>query len=345
VFWPLEPLFTVLFTYNHRVPILNPNQLNRLASMADLEAAALSGDLFRPRSPSPTRSASTASPVNTDDELGSDLSDSPPHSPSVNASQANLLPREGAQTGPKGVIEDRRAENLRVMAERKAVLRRTRLEQKQRAIIAETVEEEAQRREREAREEEDARVRWRRNRREELELERREQNEGGNGVVTKRGGLREVGQGGFVLAVERVGWVVVLIYEPVRLVITIYDIVVRMADGKRTSPGVKLSSQTCSTSPSTSLPPTPSHAQLPSSAREPPHSHFHYFPTHLPYTQRKWKRRMRRDLSTTTPRRIGRGGDPTRTCCLRCWRTRMGSWRGRGSGWIGRSRRMGSREC
>lgn len=169
--------------------------------MAALEAAALNGSLFQPRSTSPTRSSSTASPQNTDDELASDHS--PPSSPSV-------LPQSngGAQTGPKGVINDQRARTLHDKSESERVRRETIRIQEKRGIVAQTsVEEERNRKvaEKEVEEEEEeVKRRWRSSRITEIDGER------------KRGGLREVGKEGFVSAVERPGWVVVLIYEPVR---------------------------------------------------------------------------------------------------------------------------------
>ncbi|RXK41992.1 hypothetical protein M231_00713 [Tremella mesenterica] len=166
----------------------------------DLETAALNGTLFRPRSPSPTRSASTASPENTDDELGSDISPSRP--PSAAASSQALL-HDGPQTGPKGVIEDRKAVERHARRQQEEVLRQRVEEQAERAIVVPSYNEEQAR----EREEEELRSRWRRERREELRSNRE------RGDSPRRGGLKEVGQEGFVNAVERNGWAVVLIYE------------------------------------------------------------------------------------------------------------------------------------
>lgn len=205
--------------------------------MADLEAAALSGDLFRPRSHSPTRSESTSSPLNTDDELGSDLSrPSSPHGSNANLLSQSSQPsaaapsHSGAQTGPKGVISDRRAQRSQAREDGERDRRAVRAEQERRAIVAETVEQERVRREKEERdreawerererEEEENRLKWRRQRREELERERGGGERDGEAGL-KRGGLREVGKEGFLMAVERPGWVVILIYEPVRAVPT-----------------------------------------------------------------------------------------------------------------------------
>ena len=176
----------------------------------DLEAAALSGELFRPRSHSPARSTSTASVVNTDDELGSDLS--PPGSPG--GSRSALLERAnedhgGPQTGPKGVMQDQKTKSRRDREAREADQRTRAAEQAKHAIVAPTVDEEAAARAAE-REQEELRLRWRRERREELQSGKKRDDS------PRRGGLKEVGQEGFIAAVERRGWVVVLIYEPVR---------------------------------------------------------------------------------------------------------------------------------
>jgi hypothetical protein len=65
---------------------------------------------------------------------------------------------------------------------------------------------------------------WRKARKEELRRTREGTGDADGGSaghaalvegVVKRGGLRAVGKEGFVSAVERPGWVVILIYEPV----------------------------------------------------------------------------------------------------------------------------------
>ncbi|KAL7420858.1 hypothetical protein Q5752_004811 [Cryptotrichosporon argae] len=169
-----------------------------------LATAALDGSLFQPRSASPARSASTESAPNTDDELGSDLSR--PASPI--ASRAAPMGHDGAQTGVKGVIADNEAAGRAAAGEE----RRARVEAARsveaRKMVAQTAGEEDAARRREEREqeraeEEDVRDSRRRQRMAEM------RDEG-----AKRGGLKEVGSEGFVAAVERPGWVVVLIYEP-----------------------------------------------------------------------------------------------------------------------------------
>ena len=69
---------------------------------------------------------------------------------------------------------------------------------------------------REAAEDALARERWRAQRRAEIERERNKGREEDGVVRSKNGGIREVGREGFIRAVEREGWVLVLIYEPVR---------------------------------------------------------------------------------------------------------------------------------
>lgn len=188
--------------------------------MAELENAALNGDLFRPhRSPSPARSISSFQ-ANTDDELGSDLSR--PSSPSRLASSHQLNvpgPVVGAQTGPKGVMNDRqhhaRQSAMASCLQKQAII----ADQEKHAIVGSTSTEEDVLRERERllRENEEdglAREKWRASRK--AELIRGENNEeDGKEGGSRRGGLREIGKEGFVSAVERSGWTVILIYEPV----------------------------------------------------------------------------------------------------------------------------------
>lgn len=204
--------------------IATSSSYTAVLKMAELEHAALSGELFSPRSPSPSRSTSTSSPQNTDDELGSDLS--APPSPSLPSSTGAAPPAStGPQTGPKGVISDRRARTAADQAQSARQRQELRAAQERQAIVGLTVDEEAEEREREEllkeTRDEDARKEreddasaweaWRARRRE--ELGQRAGDRGNSGGGSK--GLREVGQEGFVGAVERPGWVVVLIYEPV----------------------------------------------------------------------------------------------------------------------------------
>ncbi|KAK4685674.1 hypothetical protein P7C73_g4471, partial [Tremellales sp. Uapishka_1] len=178
-----------------------------------LEQAALSGALFQVRSHSPARSTSTVSVANTDDDLGSDLSR--PSSPM--ATKGAPLGHDGPQTGPKGVLEDKKAQGRHERSERALQHAAVLAEQERRKMVAMTVAEENAERareklaeEEESKEDAEARAKWRRARREELEKQKSQE----PSRTGKRGGLKEVGGEGFVLAVERPGWVVVLVYEP-----------------------------------------------------------------------------------------------------------------------------------
>lgn len=168
-----------------------------------LEEAALSGALFQPaeRSGSPTHSdISTSSEPNTDDELFSDLDN--PSGPSE--SSTALLPEHeashaaGPQTGIKGVLNDQNAHarSSRARGIKEAEEVRKRMEKV--AIVGNTWQEEEEARKKEK--EGDGVEEWRKKRMMEMK---------------GKGALREVGKEGYVTAVEREGWVVVLIYEPV----------------------------------------------------------------------------------------------------------------------------------
>ncbi len=177
----------------------------------DLETRLLDGQgLEAPQSASPARSPDSDA-ANTDDELGSDLSgpsSSGPRPPDDHATSA-LPPRDGPQTGIKGVIKD--------AEQRKAIdreLHRQRVSQTNthllaQAFQAQTIEEEDAERKREqgGAADDEMRKEWRRKR------ERLLREKTGNG--TQRFGLREVGERTFVQAVERPGWVLVMIHEPV----------------------------------------------------------------------------------------------------------------------------------
>lgn len=158
-----------------------------------LEEAALSGALFEPRSSSPTRSDSTSSPLNSDDEL--DLGPSDDEGAAAGeSSRALVQPEKGPRTGIKGVVNDQRAYTAQRNVDERARAAELRQKMERTAItIPATAAAEGQ---------EGGGVEgWREKRRMELELNRK--------------GLREVGKEGFVHAVEKSGWVLVLIYEPV----------------------------------------------------------------------------------------------------------------------------------
>ncbi|WVO17445.1 hypothetical protein L204_105137 [Cryptococcus depauperatus] len=221
--------------------------------MDALEKAALDGSLFAdPTPPSPTRSISSVSPVNTDDELGSDLESFALEDDSNQRSKAladegfiggkrnivqssgqdigqQYLNHNGPQTGVKGVIEDHRTAVAHQNAAKRAEAVAQSVELERKAIVGLTVHEEAElvAKEKDADEE---LQKLRRKRIEQLRLEREGQvgsslsnEEGSQDVMSgdddikwgvRKGALREIGKEQFVEAVERKGWVVVLIYEP-----------------------------------------------------------------------------------------------------------------------------------
>lgn len=245
---PLGPCSSFSKALVQRYELAELHRALPFSVMADLESAALSGNLFRTRSTAPSRTALTPSPKHTSDDLASDLS---PQSSTTTAPS-----RDGYQTGPKGVIEDRRAHDRQSKIDRERGIRELASSQEKRKIIALTSVEEDEERERERFlkeavayevEEVEARARWRRTRIEELKRDKEVENGDGRGL--KRGGLRELGKEGFVVAVERPGWVVILIYEPVRL----RPLCCNPADGDRTSRDVKTSSHPSSTFPSPCL--------------------------------------------------------------------------------------------
>lgn len=194
--------------------------------MSALEAAALSGELLQPRSSSPTRSTSTASPINTADELASDAEDEHDGGDSdseagATTSKTALVPQpkqydhEGARTGPKGVIADRKAHIRGETTQRREYVKALNERMAKSAIVGQTWDEEEADRAAEKADEVEVQN-WRMKRKEELERFRSERQAGAAaGVTAGKVGLREVGKEGFVHAVERKGWVVVLIYEPV----------------------------------------------------------------------------------------------------------------------------------
>lgn len=108
----------------------------------------------------------------------------------------------GRQTGPKGVRDDARAAAAAARQRTADAIKATRAEQERRAIVAPSFREEEARRALEAvriEEEEDLAA-----------LRRRRL------AALKRSTVREVDSAGYVAAVERRGWVLVAIYEPVR---------------------------------------------------------------------------------------------------------------------------------
>lgn len=191
--------------------------------LTDLEQAALSGELFQPRSNSPTRSDSTSSPLNTDDELASDLDldddeddhkdgfvsqrhpsrGRPGEGATGDSTTALIEPQEGPRTGIKGVINDKKAYTAYTRSETRDKARELRRKMERTAITSKAPQSTKTMSGAGGQGDGDARDAWRTQRIMELELTRK--------------GLREVGKEGFVHAVEKAGWVLVLIYEPVRL--------------------------------------------------------------------------------------------------------------------------------
>lgn len=230
--------------------------------MDSLEKAALDGSLFAgPTPPSPTRSASTASPLNTDDELGSDLEDSlnqftfeDDHQESSGKNFNSFLGKsrrstrgkaqeqvkqrmehDGHHTGVKGVIDDRKMHDSNAAAQKQSQATAKAIELQRKALVGLTIHEEAElvAKDKKKEEEEDAELEnWRKKRRDQLQRQKTMQQEDesqwdrqrqgdfayGEGNAEKgirRGALREISEHNFVESVEREGWAIVLIYEPV----------------------------------------------------------------------------------------------------------------------------------
>lgn len=118
----------------------------------------------------------------------------------------------GRQTGPKGVRDDARAAAAAARQRAEAAVKATRAEQERRAILAPTYRQEVEWEAEEARRAMEAVVIKHADESEDEELEairRRRLN------ALKRSTVREVGEVGYLSAVERRGWVLVAIYEPV----------------------------------------------------------------------------------------------------------------------------------
>lgn len=166
-----------------------------------LEEAALSGALFKDNYRPPERSG-TPEPS----DLGSESEDDNPIQRTAGDSTTGLIEQDelhskGAQTGIKGVLNDKKAHNRSTVSKEKEERRQLKEGMEKMSIVANTWSEEEALREKE-KEGDGGLDGWRKARIEEMKA---------------RKGLREVGKEGFVGAVERSGWVVVLIYEPVSL--------------------------------------------------------------------------------------------------------------------------------
>jgi hypothetical protein len=183
----------------------------------DLETRLLSGQGFsQPRSSSPTRSASTSSQPDTDDELGSDLSEpsSPQHPDAVLAG----IERKGPNTGVKGVIKDAQHRKAVEREIHRMKIAETNKYLESKSFQAQTIDEEDKDKrnavENERGYNEEARQRWLRRRQAGIESQQDTDDEDIERQRRKTR-MREVGEEGFLDAVEREGWVLVMLYEPV----------------------------------------------------------------------------------------------------------------------------------
>lgn len=215
-----------------------------------LEEAVLSGALFvdpsltldsltEYRAPSPSFS-NDISPVNTDDELGSDLDeDHAPHQ-SVNSitrreyTYTPSLPlapgsQQSTRTGPKGVLQDSRNAKAEARAKQVEATVKGTADMERRALLGSTWEEEERMRKEEDRkkrgetggshdDEDDVKERRRLKRLGELGGVGPDTFDAGaarGGGSKRKGYLREVGMEGYLRAVEDSGWTIVLVYEAV----------------------------------------------------------------------------------------------------------------------------------
>jgi hypothetical protein len=192
-----------------------------------IEAALLSGKPLQPPSSAPDRQYTehdhdSKDEEEVDEDDDDDLfTDSTPRrstalTPGPDPEASPFANAQGRQTGVKGVLDDRRASALANQKAQSEARTSKGAEQAARAMVGMTIHEEDAYRcgeeNKESKEDGEARERWRRARRHELEREK-ERERAQEGM--QRGGLREVGREGFLGAVERRGWVVVLIYESV----------------------------------------------------------------------------------------------------------------------------------
>lgn len=168
-----------------------------------LEEAALSGALFKDNYRPPERSG-TPEPSDSGSEPDSDSENY--HDNAVGDSQTALIEEDeihakGAQTGIKGVLNDKKAHTRSTLSKQDEERKGLKERMGKMSIVANTWKEEEELRAKE-KDQGDGIEEWRSRRIEEMKA---------------RKGLREVGKEGFVSAVEREGWVCVLIYEPVSL--------------------------------------------------------------------------------------------------------------------------------
>jgi hypothetical protein len=167
-----------------------------------LEEAALSGALFKDNYRPPERSGTPE----TSDSGSEPDSEDYQNEQIAGESQTALIEEDeihakGAQTGIKGVLNDKKAHTRSTQSKEKREREGLKERMEKMSIVANTWKEEEDMRAKK-KEQEGGIEEWRKGRIEEMKA---------------RKGLREVGKEGFVSAVEREGWVVVLIYEPVSL--------------------------------------------------------------------------------------------------------------------------------
>ena len=166
-----------------------------------LEEAALSGALFKDNYRPPERSGT---PEPESDDSTSDSDDDSPLQRGGGDSTTGLIEQDeihakGAQTGIKGVLNDKKAHNRSTATREQDERQKLKEGIEKMSIVGNTWSEEEALREKENNGDEGLEG-WRKARIEEMKA---------------RKGLREVGKEGFVSAVEQSGWVVMLIYEPV----------------------------------------------------------------------------------------------------------------------------------
>jgi hypothetical protein len=167
-----------------------------------LEEAALSGALFKDNYRPPERSG-TPEPDSSGSEADSEdyQDDHIPGESQTALIEEDEIHAKGAQTGIKGVLNDKKAHTRSTQSKEKEERRGLKERMEKMSIVGNTWKEEEDMRAKE-KDQEGGIEEWRKGRIEEMKA---------------RKGLREVGKEGFVSAVEREGWVVVLIYEPVSL--------------------------------------------------------------------------------------------------------------------------------
>ncbi|KIR53587.1 hypothetical protein I315_03710 [Cryptococcus gattii Ru294] len=201
--------------------------------MDSLEKAALDGSLFAgPAPPSPTRSASTASPLNTDDELGSDLEDSPNQSTfeddhqegsgknsnsflgksrrstkgKVQEQVKQRMEHDGHHTGVKGVIDDRKMHDSNAAAQKQSQATARAIGLQRKALVGLTIHEEAELVAKDKKEDvgEDSELEnWRKKRRDQLQREKIMQQEDESQWDRQRQGDFAYGEGNAEMGIRR----------------------------------------------------------------------------------------------------------------------------------------------